>query len=733
MDKNYDPKQHEAKLYSLWESKGYFSAQPNSPKKPYGLLIPPPNVTGALHLGHAMEHSIMDALARFKRMQGFDVLLLPGVDHAGIQFEGTLNRALEKDGLTKQRLGREEWLKRAWAFKEKSYNSVAATWRMMGLSADWKREVFTLDEKVARAVFEEFRTFWEQDLLYKSAYIVQWCPRDQTAIEDVEMEYEEKKEKLYFVKFKIKGDSESIIVTTARPETIAADVAVAIYPNHPKYSKLVGQKAINPFTNSEMEIIEDERIDKEFGTGALKVTPGHSLLDYQIGKDHNFPVLHAIGKDGRITDLDPNLKGLKAGEARLKAAETLESLGQIEKSEEYIHSVPVCERCKFTIEPLISEEWFVRMTPLAQKALKKIKDINFVPENYRTILSDWTREIHDWCISRPLWWGHRIPVWYCQKCNERQQVAKDAKNVIVSRGEPKINCPNCSAKDWEQDEKLLDTWFSSGLWPIATLGWPNETLEFKKYYPWDFETSSGEIKSVAIARMIMLSVWFTDQIPFRDMLFHGMMRDLRGRKFSKSLGNGIDPIELINLWGTDATRMALYTYSAPGRDGRASKETLDERAKNYRNFANKLWNIARFILEPKEMPDVLTVGTSESSHPDDVWIKKELGKTIREVTKNLENFQLHLAIENIYEFTWHKFADIYLEKTKERREDAQEILIYVLEKILIILHPFMPFITEEIWQKSRASGSRRDKKHPVRDTYFSAQFLMSEKWPEIKS
>ncbi len=701
MDKVYNQQVVEKNWYKFWEEKGYFKADPASSKKPYGILMPPPNVTGALHIGHAMEHSIMDALARFKRMQGFDVLLLPGVDHAGIQFEGTLNKLLEKEGLSKQKLGREAWLKRAWQFKKESYNSVSATWRVMGLSADWSREVFTLDPKVAKAVLEEFQTFWDQNLVYKGAYIVQWCPKDQTAIEDLEMEYKERKEKLYFVKYEILQEpGEYIIVATARPETIAADVAIAIYPNHPKYGNLVGQKVENPFTHTEIPIIQDKRVEKGFGTGALKITPGHDLLDYEIGKDHNLPIIHVINKFGRITENDPKLKDLKILEAREKAAKYLAETGQLEKIEDYPHSVPVCERCKTTIEPLISEEWFVKMKPLADKALKRINEINFVPKNYQNILADWMKQIHDWCISRPLWWGYRIPVWYCQKCNPNHEVGKD-KDMVISMEEPGKTCQTCKEKHWVQDEKLLDTWFSSGLWPMATLDWPHPSKEFNKYYPWDFETSAGEIKYLWIARMIMLGLYLTDQIPFKNMFFHGMMRDLQGRKFSKSLGNGIDPNDLRTQWGTDATRMALYSYSAPGRDGKASKQTMAERAKNFRNFGTKLLNITHFIadLKPKDAQTELRF-----DHKDDKWIQEELNKTIRIVTKNIENFQLHLATESLYEFIWHQFADKYIESTKDRRAAAQPVLEYVFRTCLELLHPFMPFITEELWQKLPHEG-----------------------------
>ncbi len=692
MDKQYDNKAAEAKWYRFWQDQGYFKADPKSKKPPYSLLMPPPNLTGELHLGHAMQHSILDAIARFKRMQGHDVLLLPGVDHAGIQFEGTLNKILEKEGASKQKLGREAWLKRAWEYKDQVYQGFHSTWSVFGLSADWDREVFTLDSKVGKAVFEEFSKFWEQDLLYKGAYIVQWCPKDATAIEDIEMEYEERKEKLYFVKYAIDGSQDFITIATARPETIYADTGIATYPNHSKFKKFVDKNAINPLTGEKIPIFEDDRVDKDFGAGALKITPGHDPLDYEIGKDHSLSILHSVDKTGRMTELAVDLSGMKVLEAREKAAQNLEQLGAIEKTEEYTHSVPVCERCKTTIEPLISEEWFVKMKPLADKALENLGKINFLPKNYQKILSDWLKNIHDWSISRSLWWGHRIPVWYCGKCNPNHEVGKN-KDMMVSLQEPGKSCQSCSEKHWEQDEQILDTWFSSGLWPLATLGWPEDTEELKKYFPWDFEITAPEIKYLWIARMIMLSLHFKDSIPFKNMFFHGMLRDLQGRKFSKSLDNGIDPNELREVWGTDAVRMALYSYAIPGRDGKASKQTMDERAKNYRNFATKLWNIGRFII------DMTPAKVSSKKNEDDELILEKLDKLIKSVTANLDKFSLHLATEELYEFIWHDLADQYLESTKNRREEAQVILEQVFKTCLKLLHPFMPFITEELYQK----------------------------------
>lgn len=694
MDK-INQQQTEEQIYINWEKAGLFKADPDSSKKPYSLLMPPPNLTGELHLGHAMQHSILDAVARFKRMQGFDVLLLPGVDHAGIQFEGTLNKLLSKEGLTKQKLGREAWLKRAWEFRDEVYESFHSTWTVFGLSADWSREVFTLDPKVQKAVFEEFQTFWDQDLLYKGAYIVQWCPKCGTAIEDVEMEYEERKEKLYFVKYQIEGTEEYIIVATGRPETIYADTGIATYPKHPKFGKFVGKNAINPLNGNKIPVFEDSRVDKEFGTGALKITPGHDPLDFEIGKEHGLPILHAVDKTGHMTELTNDLVGLKAEEARSQAAQKLEKLGALEKAEDYTHSVPVCERCKTIVEPLISEEWFVKMKPLAQKALKNMGQINFLPKNYQKILSDWYKEIHDWSISRSLWWGHRIPVWYCEKCNPNHRVGKE-EDMLISLEKPLKPCKSCKSSTWIQDDQVLDTWFSSGLWPMATLGWPEDTKELKRYYTWDFEISAPEIKYLWIARMIMLGLWFKGEIPFKNMFFHGMLRDLQGRKFSKSLGNGIDPNQLRETWGTDATRMSLYSYSIPGRDGKTSRQLMDERCKNYRNFGTKLKNITRFIVDLK--PEG-TVTETDSKHPDDKKILEELNKTIKEVTKDLESHQLHLAAEALYEFIWHQFADVYIEKCKSRRAEAQSTLEIVLKTSLELLHPFMPFTTEQLWQK----------------------------------
>src|SRR5581483_6786905 len=506
----------------------------------YSILMPPPNLTGEPHCGHMVQHLIMDALARYKRLNGFNVLFQPGVDHAGIQFEGTLNKILSKEDTTKEKLGREKWLERAWQFKDEIYKSFHLAWKMMGISADWDKEVFTLDPKLQKTVFEEFKTFWEEGLLYKGEYIISWCPKDQTAIEDVEMEYEERKETLYFVNYQIEGSLEHITIATTRPETIYADTGIAIYPNHPKFSQFVGKNAVNPLNGNKIPIFEDERVDKNFGTGALKITPGHDPLDYEIGKDHGLSILHAVDKAGRMTELAEDLTGLKIDEAEKKATEKLKESGSLLKTEELVHSVPVCERCKTTIEPLISEEWFVKMKPLAQQAIKRMGEITFYPSNYNAILSEWLEKIHDWSISRNLWWGHRIPVWYCEKCNPSHKVGK-TEQMQVSFEKPAESCSKCNDSNWVQDGQILDTWFSSGMWPLATLGWPEKSDDFNTFFPWDFEISAPEIKYLWIARMVMLSLHFEDKIPFKTMFFNGTLRDAQGRKFSKSLGNGLYP------------------------------------------------------------------------------------------------------------------------------------------------------------------------------------------------
>lgn len=699
MEKTYDPKEVEKTWYAHWERNGYFASELDSKKEPYSLLMPPPNLTGQPHIGHTLQHTLLDIIARFKRMQGYDVLLLPGVDHAGIQFQGTLERILEKEGTAREKLGHEKFLERAWRFKEEVYNTYHDVWKVTGISADWSREVFTLDEKPSHAVFEAFKRFFEEGRMYKGAYLVQWCPRCKTAIENVEMEYEEKTETLYFVRYAIAGNGSFITIATARPETIYADSAVAIYPNHPMFHKFAGQSALNPLTQTLLPIIVDKRVDKEFGTGALKITPGHDPLDFEIGMDHHLPILHAVNKEGMMTELAHDVAGLPTRKARAKVVQKLQSLGAIEKTESYRHAVPICERCKSIVEPLISEEYFIKMKELADSAIAVIRSgmIAFAPKTYEPILTDWLKSVRDWCISRDLWWGHRIPVWFCRVCNPGHTL--DANGVALFEKTPNAPCKACGTRVWERETKVLDTWFSSGLWPFSTLGWPDKNPGFVRYYPWDFEISGGEIKYLWIARMIMLAKHFTNTIPWKHMYFHGMMRDLKGRKFSKSLGNGVDPLALINQYGADATRMALATYAVPGRDQRMSPQTAALRTRGYRNFGNKLWNIARYTLA-SDVPHMK--GKPKKRHPvhsDDKAILAALAATIRSVTASLDCFRFEQATKALYNFTWRDLADTYIEKSKARRVEAQPMILFVLNATVRLLHPFMPFITEEIWQR----------------------------------
>ncbi len=674
MDKVNDQTTIEQKLYKFWQDEGFFKADPSSKKNSYSLLMPPPNLTGELHLGHAMQHSIMDALARFKRMQGFDVLLLPGIDHASIQFENALNKILAKEGLSKHKLGKEAWLKRALQFKEEIYKSFHSDWTVFGISADWSREVFTLDEKRNRAVFEEFKRYYDDGLVYKGAYIVQWCSKCGTAIEDVEMEYEERKEKLYYLKYG------PFTLATTRPETKFGDTAMAVNPKDKRYTKYVGLEfEIDTLSGKKkMKVVADEAVDPKFGTGVIKVTPGHDFTDYEIGKRHDLPIINVIDKQGRLTEIAGKYAGMKVFEARQAMLPELQKKGILIKEEDYVHTVPVCERCKTVVEPIISEEWFIKMKPLADKALERIGEVNFLPKNYKKIITDWIKNLHDWCISRDLWWGHPIPIWY------------RGTEIKVSQDSP--------GEGWIAEEKIFDTWFSSGLWPLSTLGWP---AEIKKYFPWDFEITAPEIKYLWIARMIMISLYLEGKIPFKNMFFHGMLRDLKGQKFSKSLGNGINPNDLRVQWGTDAVRMALYSYSAPGRDGRTSRQVMDERCKNFRNFSTKLKNIFRYIIE---LESEGAAKETDFSHPDDKKIKLSLEKVAKQVTKDLDGFNLHLATEGIYDFIWHEFADKYIESTKKRRAEAQPCLEYVFKTCLELLHPFMPFITEDLWQRLPHQG-----------------------------
>ncbi|MCX6783926.1 MAG: valine--tRNA ligase [candidate division WWE3 bacterium] len=693
----YKPTEIEAALYQEWLDRGVFKADPTSSKPHYSILMPPPNLTGTPHLGHALQQTIMDTVARYKRMRGFDVLFQSGVDHAGIQFQGALENKLKKEkNTTRQSLGRSAFLEEAWKFKAESYAANQKQFKMMGISADWSREVFTLDPKPTFAVYTQFKKFWDEKLIYKGPYIVQWCPRCGTAIEDAEVEYQEKTEKLYYLKYG------PFTLATVRPETKFGDTAMAVNPKDERYQKYIGQEFEIETLNGikKMKVIADDVVDPNFGTGVIKVTPGHSFDDYEIGKRHNLPIVNVINKEGRLTDVTGKYAGMTVMEAREAVLVELKDKGIFVKEEEYTHMVPVCERCKTTIEPIISEEWFVKMRGLADKAIAVINnhEINFYPENMAGVITAWLKDIHDWCISRSLWWGHQIPVWYCEDCNPSHDPYSQKGTIVYVPKDfddaPKV-CPDCQGSKLTREEQVLDTWFSSGLWPLSTQGWPKETPELKAYFPFDFELSGGEIKFLWIARMIMLAEKHANKIPWKNMFFNGMLRDLQGRKFSKSLGNGIDPIDLLNTFGTDVVRAVLTTYAVAGRDGRVNKQLMIERCTNYRNFTNKLWNAARSVSQV-EITENKQQTTIESG--DDVKMKAEIDRLVKVVTEHYENFNFHLVLEEIYNSFWHVFCDWYIEAVKSRKEEAAHILRESLLTYVKLLHPIMPFVTEKLWR-----------------------------------
>lgn len=697
----YKPTDIEASLYQEWLDLGVFKADPASSKPHYSILMPPPNLTGTPHLGHALQQTIMDTVARYKRMRGFDVLFQSGVDHAGIQFQGALENKLKKEkNTTRQRLGRSAFLEEAWKFKAESYAANQKQFKMMGISADWSREVFTLDPKPTFAVYTQFKKFWDEGLIYKGPYIVQWCPRCGTAIEDVEVDYEDRESKLYFIKYPLVDGSGDVTVATTRPETYFADAAVAVNPEDDRYKGIIGKQVELPQINRRIPVIADAAVELSFGTGALKVTPAHDLKDYEIGKRHNLLIIAGVDKEGRLTEIAGEFDGLKTSEAREKVVTKLQEAGFLEKIETYKGSVAVCERCKSEVEPLISEEWFVKMRELADRAIEVINnnEIKFYPENMAGVIIAWLKDIHDWCISRSLWWGHQIPVWYCEFCNpSHDPYSQKGAIVYVPQDfdDAPRECPDCHEEKLTREEQVLDTWFSSGLWPLSTQGWPKETPELKAYFPFDFELSGGEIKFLWIARMIMLAEKHANQIPWKNMFFNGMLRDLQGRKFSKSLGNGIDPIELLNTFGTDVVRAVLTTYAVAGRDGRVNKQLMIERCTNYRNFTNKLWNAARFV---SQIETADSGQQTANGSEDDDKMKAEIDLLVKVVTDHYENFNFHLVLEEIYNSFWHVFCDWYIEAVKSRKEEAVPVLKESLLTYVKLLHPIMPFVTEKLWR-----------------------------------
>lgn len=691
LEKVYDPKQVEDKTYRFWLEKRYFHAEPDPKKKPYTIVIPPPNITGQLHLGHALDCTLQDSIIRFKRMQGYEALWLPGTDHASIATEAKIVEAMRKEGVTKDDLGREGFLERAWEWKKTYGGKIVEQLKKMGSSCDWERERFTLDEGCSEAVKEVFIRLYEKGLIYRGERIINWCPHCLTSISDAEVEYEEHDGHFWHIRYPLSDGSGYLEIATTRPETLLGDTALAVHPDDERYQALVGKTVILPLVGREIPIVADSYVEMDFGTGVVKITPAHDPNDFEVGLRHNLPVINVMNDDATINENGGKYRGMGRYECRKQIVADLEAEGFLVKVEDHKHNVGSCYRCSTTVEPRVSKQWFVKMEPLAGPAIEAVRsgETKFVPDRFSKIYYHWMENIKDWCISRQLWWGHRIPAWYCQDCGE----------VIVAKEEPHT-CPKCGSKNLQQDPDTLDTWFSSALWPFSTLGWPNQTEELKYFYPTSTLVTGYDIIFFWVARMIFSGVENMGKSPFETVFIHGIVRDAQGRKMSKSLGNGIDPLKVIDEYGADALRFTLATGNSPGNDMRF----VEEKVKASRNFANKIWNATRFILmnlsdeiDKPELPQRLQT--------EDKWILSKLNTLIKEVTENLERFELGIAVQKLYDFIWDVLCDWYIELTKSRiqaggesAKSAQQVLIYVMNQCLKLLHPIMPFITEEIWQ-----------------------------------
>jgi valyl-tRNA synthetase len=690
LEKVYDPRGVEKSIYEMWERGGYFHAEPDKSKKPFSVVIPPPNVTGQLHLGHALDNTIQDILTRFKRMQGYSAVWIPGTDHAGIATQIRVEEELRREGLTRHDLGRAEFTKRVWEWKEKYGGRIIEQLKLLGSSCDWARERFTMDDGCSRAVREVFVSLYEKGIIYKGERIINWCPHCVTALSDTEVEHEDEAGKLWHIKYPILDGSGYVTVATTRPETMLGDMAVAVNPDDARYSWLVGKTGLLPLMDREIPIIADEYVDTQFGTGCVKITPCHDPNDFEVAARHGLPQILIMDDNARIIN-GGKYDGLDRFEARRAIVGDLEALGLLDKTEEHAHSVGKCYRCGTTVEPIVSPQWFVKMAPLAGPAMDVVRDgrMKFVPERFAKIYTNWMENVRDWCISRQLWWGHQIPAWYCAKCG----------HVTVSREDPD-RCEKCGHTGIERDPDVLDTWFSSALWPFEVFGWPDKTPELEYWYPTMVVTPGYEIIFFWVARMIFSGMEFMGDVPFRAAFIHGMVRDDKGRKMSKSLGNGIDPQEIIDRYGADALRMNMITGVSPGSDMRF----YPERCEAMRNFANKIWNAARYVL--MNLTDDPETGLPEAPEPEDKWILSRLNSTAREVTENLDRYELGVASSKIYDFIWDDFCDWYIELCKPRLNSgdspsaraARRTLLYALSEILKLLHPFMPFITEEIWR-----------------------------------
>ena len=690
----YSPKEVEEKWYKHWEDNHFFHTEVDPSAKPFCIVMPPPNVTGQLHGGHALDNTLQDILTRFRRMQGYNTLWLPGTDHAGIATQAKVEEQLAQEGTSKHELGREKFLERVWEWKEQYGGRITHQLRRLGASCDWDRERFTMDEGCSAAVREVFVRLYEKGLIYRGNYITNWCPKCHTTISDIEVEHLDKPGHLYHLKYPAKDSADYLVVATTRPETMLGDVAVAVHPEDERYKHLIGKTVILPLVGREMPVIADEYVDPAFGTGALKITPAHDPNDFEVARRHNLPSVQVIDKQGAMNETAGKYRGLDRWECRKRLVKDLDAMGYLIKIDDHDHAVGHCYRCSTVIEPMLSKQWFVHMKPLAEPAIKAAVDgsVRFIPERFSKTYLNWMENIRDWCISRQLWWGHRIPVWYCQDCEE----------VVASKATVTV-CPKCGSSKLEQDPDVLDTWFSSALWPFSTLGWPSDTPELKHFYPTSVLVTGRDIIFFWVARMIFSGLAFMEEVPFKEVFIHGLVLDAMGRKMSKSLGNGIDPIDLIESHGADSLRFMLVTGNTPGNDLRFHFERLD----GARNFANKLWNASRFSLMNLTDYNPKTFVERQDYTLADRWVLSRYQATIRSVTKNLEAYELGEAARSLYEFIWGEFCDWYLELVKPRvygkegenaRIIAQQVLASVLQGTLEMLHPFMPFITEEIWQ-----------------------------------
>ena len=709
MAKTYNPQDFEEKLYKEWESKGYFTAKVDKSKEAFSIVIPPPNITGQLHMGHALNNSIQDTIVRFKRMQGYSTLWLPGTDHASIATEVKIVEKMKEDGLTKADVGRDGFLERAWEWKRQYGGRIVEQLKRLGSSCDWSREAFTMDENLSRAVRKVFIDLYNKGLIYKSDRIINWCPSCKTALSDAEVEYEEKDSFLWHIRYPLADGSGELVVATTRPETILGDTAVAVNPKDERYKDLVGKMLRLPLTDKLIPIIADEYVELDFGSGAVKITPAHDPNDFEVGLRHNLDVIRVMNDDGTMNELAGKYCGQDRDECRVNIVKDLEENGFLVKTEPYKHNVGVCYRCHSVVEPIVSKQWFVKMTPLAKPAIKVVKNkkIEFIPSRFSKTYFNWMENIKDWCISRQLWWGHRIPAYYCEDCG----------NMMVQDEMP-CKCSKCGSTKIYQDEDVLDTWFSSALWPFSTLGYPNKTEDLEYFYPTSLLVTAYDIIFFWVARMIFSGLEHMKEIPFPEVLIHGIVRDAQGRKMSKSLGNGIDPLEVIANYGADSLRMSLLMGIAPGGDTRF----IEEKVISCRNFLNKVWNASRFVMMNSEGVSLKQMGSFRLS-PADKWILSKLNDVIKEATKNLSKYDLGLACSKIYDFVWSDFCDWYIELSKSslygdnqaKKENTITVLNYVLDKILKLLHPFVPFITDEIY----------------RNTKGDAPSIMISKWPEV--